>query len=1030
MKMISEHLKRIGYTQENGFIDCRRNFSSADDKKIFSDIIAEQYHIKDKAEKLGFSFVLFRRYIDSEEKIINSKPVVYLFEKKYFSDKQIIELHAKVWSAGEVDVYMLVDEKDITIYNARKPAQNTTTGLTIDTLRLCNEALEQFNDQRFSAHIFGTGMFWEQENRTWELDEKQTPFHILLEQLQKAKIQIQKKYKQDIQKSEIASKLLLLSILIMFLEEKKDKNNNSALKNIFGEFRINSFSEVLKNNLMLLDFLQNLSDNYNGNIFNLKDIEKDILKDLDLSSILLFVEGKTDIATKQVSIWRNYDFDFIPIELISSVYEEFLLKDDDNDNGAFYTPILLVNFLIDEVMPLDLPKENYLKNNKIHYKILDPTCGSGVFLVAAYKRLLDWWFINNYDKVQNLSKEEISDIFKEILENNIFGVDINKIATQISIFSLTIAFLDKIDPKLLWGKFQFQNLSNKNINTSDFFKWASENKQKKFDLIIGNPPFIKFNHTDIKKIEQYKNNLSFDYCSRIPDSSALYFLEFARVLSPQKKVCLIIPSTLLLYSPQNTSINYRKALLENTNVEKIYDFTHLREVLFVKNNSKQYRENINKSGRIPVCAIILNNAEPQYKNIEHIVVKRIISFEKKLRFEIDHYDRHIVRFDWACNYPFVWKCNLLGGGRLFHLIYRLSLLQNLEDFIKEKQKENSEWVFGQGYIVGTPPKEQETIQYLYQQDKVSHITESGEMIIENNVIENKNFQWGRVENLFKMPLLLFYQTSKKEDIKLVFGVKYEYNKKYLGYSSSFSGIHAPKEEAETLKNIFKRLKDEISTYTLWALVNSSQAMVAVETHLNKNDFETLPFPDFTKEEAEYLVLTQTEKILRDDVLNHYKHLGKSINGDAYEVLERKLNISKSKDLEILRDFGKVFCNNLNEIYAKNGKSWQIGNICQTKHNRNDNPLSENFIVYQIGFGLTTSKKETIEVDETYIKNLIFDTESNRGAIWIRTVKIYQHTENGYDCVFLIKPANIRYWLRSIALRDAGDVFKDLKKEGL
>ncbi|TAE74418.1 MAG: hypothetical protein EAZ85_04750 [Bacteroidetes bacterium] len=1013
MKMISEHLKRIGYTQENGFIDC-------EDKESFH--ISEKLHITERASKLGASYVLFRRYVNDKGEITNAKPSVYVFEKEKFSDNQLIELHAKVWSAGEVDVYMVIDNGNIKIYNARKPAENKNTGLTIETLILCSEALKDFNDQRFSAHIFGKGMFWEQENRTWELDEKQTPFHILLEQLQKAKILIQKKYKKEDQKSEIASKLLLLSILIMFLEEKKDKNNNSALKNIFNEFKINSFSEVLKNNLMLLDFLQKLSDNYNGNIFNLEEIEKDILKDLDLLSILLFVEGKTDIATKQVSIWRNYDFDFIPIELISSVYEEFLSKDDNN--GAFYTPILLVNFLIDEVMPLDLPKENYLKNNKIHYKILDPTCGSGVFLVAAYKRLLDWWFINNYDKVQSLSKKEISDIFKEILENNIFGVDINEIATQISIFSLTIAFLDKIDPKLLWGKFQFQNLSNKNINRSDFFEWASENKQKKFDLIIGNPPFIKFNHTYIKEIEQYRNDLSFDYCSRIPDSSALYFLEFARVLSPQKKVCLIIPSTLLLYSPQNTSINYRKALLENTNVEKIYDFTHLREALFVKNNLKQYRENINKSGRIPVCAIILNNAEPQYKNIEHIIVKRVVSFEKKLRFEIDHYDHHIVRFDWACNYPFVWKCNLLGGGRLFHLIYRLSLLQNLNDFIKEKQKKNN-WIYSNGYIgqYGNEANNKK-VDFLNGKPRIKPRTfdEFGNFIKED-IPENKYFWNTRVHKLYEPPHIVFKLVVEDKKIPMA------WIDEYLCFNSSFVGIAAPEIDKEDLYKIYKRLhKDEniSNLYRAFILATSSKALVYHETSIIKEDIDNLPFPNFTKEEEEYLVLTETEKILRDDVLNHYKHLGKSINGDAYEVLERKLNISKSKDLEILHDFGKVFCNNLNEIYAKNGKSWQIGNICQTKHNGNDNPLSENFIVYQIGFGLTTSKKETIEVDETYIKNLIFDTESNRGAIWVRTCKIYQHTENGYDCVFLIKPANIRYWLRSIALRDAGDVFKDLK----
>ena len=215
------------------------------------------------------------------------------------------------------------------------------------------------------------------------------------------------------------------------------------------------------------------------------------------------------------------------------------------------------------------------------------------------------------------------------------------------------------------------------------------------------------------------------------------------------------------------------------------------------------------------------------------------------------------------------------------------------------------------------------------------------------------------------------------------------------------GIHTPKDDFESLQKIYDRLQEHKETYILWILTNSSSAIIGQETAIKKTELETLPFPDFTKEEEEYLGLTETEKILRYDVLNHYKHLGKSITKAAYDTLERKLSINNPKDRKILEEgFAKTFCDSLNEIYAKNNKTWQRGKIYQTQDK--NSILSEGFIIYQFGFGLTTSESEQIEVDEAYIKKLIFDTESNRGAIWVRVSRIYQHTENGYDCVFLIK----------------------------
>jgi hypothetical protein len=177
---------------------------------------------------------------------------------------------------------------------------------------------------------------------------------------------------------------------------------------------------------------------------------------------------------------------------------------------------------------------------------------------------------------------------------------------------------------------------------------------------------------------------------------------------------------------------------------------------------------------------------------------------------------------------------------------------------------------------------------------------------------------------------------------------------------------------------------------------------------------------FSEENDGYFSLSHQEVLLQDELLIYYKHLGKSIqhNRDGYRLEKMVLQPQ-------LESFGGVFCESLNPIYARNGKSWQIGCVYKT--------LS--FVVYQIGYGKDNGLNfsiKSIETDaqeiDSIINTLIYDDKSNRSAIFTRVCRIYKHM-NGYDCVYFIKPHATRYWLNSIALRDADDTFIDLKNGG-
>ncbi len=976
MEKALRYLEKIDFKEENGLVLCDSFEAVRYD--------AERLQVATVAKKLGAKAILFRRFYDLDGEYKNSKPSVYIFDDEELlnlNGTKATELHAKIWSAGEVEVYMIVGKTELKIINARRPAEIKDNALSLDGLKLWADALENFNDQRFSAHIFGKGMFWEQEDFGSEkaklfyknrLKEENTPFHQLLDYL----LETRKTIKIVNQKT--TDRLIIICVLIKFLEGIQDDDGKHTLKAIYRDLDVNNLEEALEKDLdSFFSILYNLAKEFNGQIFTILDDEKtEILNSNTIGLLAQFLRAKLDIKTKQFFIWEQYNFNHLPVELISSIYENFLPK----QKGVVYTPPFLVNFLIDEIMPLDKPALS--PNNE--FKILDPSCGSGAFLVAAYKRLLDWWTIQHStkEKLQFPDKE----VCQTLLEKNIFGVDIEPTATLITIFSLTTTLLNKLTPKEIWNGLKFNDL-RENIQTQNFFEWAST-VSKDFDLVVGNPPFNKENQTanaNIKLTEQQVTKLNLKHYNKEGNKFALLFFEGAMALG--KKTCLIIPSNVLLYN--KNAQEYRKDIFTDFTVHKIFDFTHLRRILF-------------GNAEVPVCAIISENKKSEQKPIEHTIIHRIETTEKKIAFQIDHYDRHFVRWDWATDETkqFIWKTNLLGGGSLFHLIYRLSLLENLDSFIKQRSTTDNEWIFNIGYIVGKSKKKYDA-PHIYMKESIITETFLEDGTFKTRIETEDKCSEPRKPLLFEPPLLIIKCLIGKKNIPIAF------LDSAIRFKDRIVGLHAPKIYREDLQKIYFNLKYNFkSLYHLILLAISAETLINKENTFSKEDLLILPFP----ENEEYLQLSETEKIIQNDVLEYYRHLGKSVNGDAKKLYTK---VTQAQ----LEEFGEIFCNTMNEEHdhAEENRAWQIGNVYET----------DSFVAYQFIFGEIQNNSifEVRKTDLQHLQNLVFNTEENSSAIFVRVLRYYGSNEE-YDFVWLIKPNTMRYWFNSIALRDADDTFTD------
>lgn len=307
-----------------------------------------------------------------------------------------------------------------------------------------------------------------------------------------------------------------------------------------------------------------------------------------------------DISTRsgQLSLFALYDFNIIPVELISNIYEILLGKEARDKDNAFYTPKYLVDYI------LDMTIDKHIKNNE-SCRILDPSCGSGVFLVDSYRRMIE-------SKLNGELYTENDDLLCNTLKNNIFGIDLNPSAIDVAIFSLYLAVLDYKNPKTL-KQFPLPILRGSNLLVCDFF---DEDKLRtllevSFDFIIGNPPWGS------------KLGKHMDYCRKHGhmqymqnNDTCRAFILRSKDFSKKDATCCFILHSKMLYMQGGPSKKFRKYLLTNIKIKSVIELSSVRKLVF-------------KNADAPAIVLSYNFSDThQSKNqFEHISIKKMSSFD-------------------------------------------------------------------------------------------------------------------------------------------------------------------------------------------------------------------------------------------------------------------------------------------------------------------------------------------------------------------------------------------------------------------
>jgi methylase of polypeptide subunit release factors len=972
-----------------------------------------EYLALEKAAAYNAHAVYFKQFENRNTSI----PQVYIYDFTTGANEpnmeEICQLHLKLWNSGQVPMFFVFTKSEIKIFNCLKsPKYDIKTGKitsspmeTINLAAHIDEYLEKAKLKEFSARKLDNGSFWDTSKYRKKFQQKDSSYEKLLNYLKYVRKNFYKKCtasmkdipgtsaeKESTAKS-IVDKLLVMSILLKYLEERVDQDGNKVFPyDFFSDFAVGAtcFIDVLKKGscLALFDYLSN---HFNGEIFKWEDKkERELLAKIDLGESALFFEARSETGGQR-TLWSLYSFNDLPIELISNIYEEFLVEGDKK--GIVYTPPYLVHFLIDESMPLESPSDDF--------KVLDPACGSGVFLVAAYQRILDWWRIRN-----NWEKPGLGTL-KKLLKDSIYGVDIEPQAVRLAIFSLSLVLLDSLSPKEIWEKLKFEDLNQSgNLFEADFFHLIHEGQIKsKFNLVIGNPPFVeKLTTHKAVDIEEKQQQVR----PPVPGNQlSLLFLEQAlEVCKTGGHSCLILPSGPLLYNIG--SHDFRTYLFQKYNVKQILDFTSLSDILFA-------------SAKVATAAIFVKKEEPESTTILHATFRRTKVSKDKLYLQLDHYDFHRVAYKHALKSPLIWKANLLGGGRLFSIISRLAEMDTFGNYLERKKRENG-WVVAEGYTVAANEDEiQQLKKYHARQDSLEHkerdefnrlkkkykkaayltgkdaippeaLTENG--LIESQIytLEEEYFIRNREKNkkIFKGPHLLIRELVGKNSIPVVF------TNKYLSFTHQIIGIHAPVDDIDKLKEIEKRIKNN-RVFLFHLACFSGRCMVSKATSILKSDIDNLPYPE-NKDEFEFSGL---EHLLMNDVLDYILEFRRK--GEASSVMEP---VSQDQ----LARFGETYCKQLNTIYKKFKPYPHIE--------------TDNFICFPVYFGNEPNLEITDPDQFEKSLNQLVHKKIGRNLEISRVLRIYDK-----NIIYMVKPKQIRYWLCSVAIRDADETFEDLVKQG-
>jgi type I restriction-modification system DNA methylase subunit len=944
-------------------------------------------------------------------------PAVLFKNVQGFNDdalREIAEIQRRAWNYRKVTFLFAMSDTEVRIYNCyEKPkylAPDADLNAELGPYEIFKTRDDNDDNLAVLVNIFSQagvdcGLLWTSD---YEIYKKVNTQRRIDRYLVQSLMKTSEALNEDIKNKDIVHGLLMRSLFILYLEDKGAAKETEFYRQIKPD--AGSYFDILEDKEAAYKLFDVLYEHFNGNVFPVIEGEQSLVTQEHLQTIRkCFVDGDISVNPKLFENWRVFDFSFIQIEVLSEVYENFLGESGSKKlKGQFYTPYILVELMLNDKLSVK-DETNY------NVKILDIACGSGIFLVESYKRLIRRWKNANFGK-----KISFADL-KDILVENIFGIEIDPLAIKVAAFSLYLALVEQLDPKTLWVEKEYrlpylinnphdlslQDKQGKNLWRQDTI---GETDAAKFiiqaDLLVGNPPFgTKGISTEIKSYLDER---------KYAREKVLAFLDKAvQFVKDDGKIALIF-NTKVLTNTTKPYRNYRKWLFNKTYVEKIYNLSVFRKA------KKDFGGQLFNSATVPVSIVYYQKESPPHisRTIEYCAPKTYIKSNLIDGLIIDSSDiKFLPRYECQKPDTKIWKIAMWGNLQDFEFI-KIFMRENPgldsdrrfitgKGLCRDKDKPDfmpNEIISPKSisrYYTGDNVKRKNT--NYYRKDKNMDVLFTPPYIVVKEMQNNKQLAVSLIDdNLFCTSgsyIINGYDIPRVVKETLVSFYNSDIIKYFLFLTSASWGIE---RERVCLLNELRKLpliyNDDTENKIIIQCFNSirRQLVSAIPNQQIIFDNEKSILNELYK----ILNITEKEQVLIEDAIK--------FTLDLFEQGENSIALKATTNDERIA-YANMICEELNDFYSESGHKINavIYDICQ------HDPL--NLVALHF---CDTSKpveiKSAAKLDSLLKELNTYSIQEKGKNIYLQKQFKYYNT----DRIYLIKPNQKRFWTRSQAIDDA------------
>lgn len=676
--------------------------------------------------------------------------------------------------------------------------------------------------------------------------------------------------------SRLNAQFLMAQVMfISYLEHRQIVGGSYRSKRKVGSLH-DLIKEKDKNGIISL--LEHLKSDFNGDLLDAPNKKFNIWAQLSNNGLQLLDDflSRVNLETGQQDLW-NYDFRFIPVELISGIYESFL-SDEKRTIGAYYTPRHLANLVVNQAF---LESKNILKE-----KIYDGACGSGILLTTAFRRILA--------RAEAERNRQLS--FSErirLLKQSIFGSDINESACRVTAFSLYLSVLENLMPSDIaelykLGKARLPHLLGSNIKAGeregDFF--STQNtlaSSKEFSIFLCNPPWIEPSQKTKLSSDNWVNQNDYKIPRR--QVCAAFMLRALNSLKNDGRLCFILPVSILA---AHTSQEFTKLLLKHYQIETVINFGDIRKLLF--DDAKQPTLIFVAKPRI------LNTNIGVKQTMEYWAPKADISLSLG-RLALHGTDRHILSASSLARNNSLLTTLFWGTQLDLGTITRLKVSGTLGDFIKN----SAGWSIAKGFhkkdsSQPNPISSKKLHKWPYLNAR--HFANNGPLLDHQALQAFPK----AIPTIARLPKSF---PEAFENARIVFTdgldpnreIMAAYSSQPFSFSSSIAAIVAPKEDDDILRFLSVYLHSDLARYFL---IMTAYQVIFERERVSLNDIKNFPFytPNYHSDpkSAEKIIaeVAQFTKILESKDILEQKHLYDSWKPEGEKLIWNYFQIPKGE----------------------------------------------------------------------------------------------------------------------------------------